>query len=202
MLTKTGKAPVVFKGASFTNTGNSLALPTHATGDLILIFAVAPWENAITKPAAGGTIPSWTTSFASGTGGEFYMHIAWAVATASDRTSGTWTNGYGMQAAVLSGQDSISPIGGRSTNWGYSQTAAPALALSKTDGSSQVLQFCSVINATFGDTFSSAGYTARQGGSSGSYHRLVTKNVPTSAPELYLGSGSGKGFTATVEIIN
>ena len=40
----------------------SITLPTHAAGDLIVIFAFKDGATTIpTVPSAGGTVPTWNT---------------------------------------------------------------------------------------------------------------------------------------------
>lgn len=198
------KEPVVFKGANQSST-SSVTIPSHAVGDLILIYATAPFQNAIVKPSQGGTVPNWTTLYSQGYANEFYTHIGYAVATATNHTSGTWNPVYQMQCVVLSGQG-ISPIGAYNVVMEWSNTAiAPAVTMTKTDGTSQLLHFASPQTDTFTSVFSApAGYTGRIVGS-GINNRLATKDVTTSDGSLNMGTTTANGLkicTATIEIIN
>lgn len=176
MLAGAKKAPVVFKDFASAPTASSISLPSHAVGDIIVIFAFGPWGST-NKPNPGGTVPNWTTIRTDNWG-----FLAYHVATATNHTSGTWVNTYGMQAVVLSGQGA-SPIGANQI-YSYSYTSGdmyvPDLSTAQTDGSSQLLFFATITNYTFMTAFSAAGYTARTGGEANARQRLLTKNDTTS----------------------
>lgn len=206
MTGKLAAAPVVFISSNKAADTNSVAIPGHAIGDLLVIFACAPWSNTVSKPAASGTIPNWNTIYSEPAGSEFYTHVAWAVATANNSSSGTWTNAYQMQVAVLSGQGA-SPIGGFAATQGYNWApTAPSVTMTNTDGSSQLLHFAaSAANGTFSNNFLGvSGYTGRNW-ESGARSRLVTKDDTTSDGSRDMGALAGasgnKACTATIEIV-
>ena len=59
------RPPAVIVGADAA-ASNSVTIPTHLVGDLIIIFAYRGNNNAIpTKPTAGGGVPTWTDIDAS-----------------------------------------------------------------------------------------------------------------------------------------
>lgn len=97
----------------------SVTLPAHNVGDLIVLYV---WRNntttAATIPTAGGTVPTWTNlgSNPSGTNNAGYYLLVWAIATATNHTTGTFTNATSMAALVFSGADQTNPIVGRADN--------------------------------------------------------------------------------------
>lgn len=139
----------------------SVTLPSHNVGDLIVIFAYRDGNVAVpTVPTAAGTVPAWVT-IDSAAGGSFANSFVTAqfVATATNHTSGAWANATGMIAVVVSGQAS-SPIGGHATTINSSTVSAtaPSVTLSKTDGSSLLLEFYGHRFVTAWDA-APAGYT-------------------------------------------
>jgi hypothetical protein len=122
----------------------TVTLPTHAVGDLIIVYAYNASNTTVpTIPTAGGTVPTWT-SFGVGGGTLEAAVCGWAVATATNHTSGTWTNATnGLAAIVLTGNKSSSPIGaGAAHTEGLSTTGLPYPALASqtnTDGTSLIL---------------------------------------------------------------
>lgn len=72
--------------------GNSIgAMPTHAIGDLLLLV-YRSMASAPTVPTAGGTVPVWNTIAQRGQTVPYtlYWLLAWARATATNHTSGSW----------------------------------------------------------------------------------------------------------------
>jgi hypothetical protein len=92
---------------SGSSAATTVTIPTHAVGDMIVIMArgtVAP-----TVPGAGGTVPTWTTIGTAGANNSIGWTVARAIATATNHTSGTWTNAAQMHVLVLrAGTGSIS----------------------------------------------------------------------------------------------
>ena len=116
----------------------TVTIPTHQSGDMILIFAYRDGSNtAPTAPTAGGTVPTWTligTSGANTNSSRFH----YAVATASTTTSGTWTNATELICLVYRGTKLVGANAGGS---GSATTTVnyPALTLQRTDNSSWVV---------------------------------------------------------------
>lgn len=123
----------------------SVTIPTHQPGDTIVLF---PFNNASvtlpTAPAAAGTVPAWS-SITNAPGNTCSAALFYFTATASNHTSGTWTNTTGMVAVVLRGSYTLTaPYGGSAIALSLasaSQSVSPAATLSKTDGSSALLYF-------------------------------------------------------------
>lgn len=119
------------------NAGTTVTIPTHQSGDLILIFAYRDGNaTAPATPAASGTVPTWTL-IGSGGANQNSSNFRYAVATASTTTSGTWTNASELICLVYRGTKLV----GTSAGDGASSTtiAYPALSLNRTDGSSWVV---------------------------------------------------------------
>lgn len=118
-------------------------MPTHQTGDLLLMFAYRTGSTtAPTIPTGSG----WT-SISSGTGGGGSSNayaLAWKVATSSSEASGTWTNATHLQLQVFRGQLTSSPIGASAVTTGQSTGTTvtfPALTLAVQNNSSFVATF-------------------------------------------------------------
>jgi hypothetical protein len=173
-------APVYLTG-SVSATGQTIALPPHQAGDLIVFACARNDSNTVpAKPAAGGTVPTWVDIDANTGANNAALRTAYAVATANNHTSGTWntTAATILSAAVIRGQGA-SPIGGHAEAGGAASTsiAAPAITLVNSDASSLIL--CVHIAAT-AVTFSAApaGYTRRVTEPS-TYACINTKNDST-----------------------
>lgn len=115
-------------------------MPTHAAGDLLLMFAFR--NGSTTAPTA----PAGWTVIDSGTGGggsSCSSTLAYKVAASSSETSGTWTNGTHLALHVYRGQRISAPIGGFSINNAASGTSVSwaAVTLTVADGSSWLVPF-------------------------------------------------------------
>jgi len=123
--------------------GASITIPTHQSGDLIVIYAHSSARaSSPGAPAAGGNVPTWTSLSATASGNWANCRTAYAFGTGST-TSGTWTNSTSMlMVAVLRGVNATTPVGGRSAqvNLG-TNSIAPAVTMSATNGSSVLLSF-------------------------------------------------------------
>jgi hypothetical protein len=184
----------------------SVTIPAHSVGDIIVILAGdQAGATAITKPAASGTVPAWVDIDSVSAVQSMALRTAYYVATATNTTSGTWTNCNAILAVVLSGQ-SATPIGGHGTGNGAGSTSsvAPAVTLTATDGTSALLHFfLSRANTTVWSA-APAGYTARYS-TTGSV-ALDTKDVTTSdgaCTQAHSNTGATLGvyIGATVEIL-
>lgn len=80
--------------SSATNAGDTITIGTHASGDLILIFAYN--DGANTAPS----LPAGWLNINNGTGSTSGTRIGYKVAQSSSETSGTWTNADGLIAVV------------------------------------------------------------------------------------------------------
>lgn len=138
----TASAAATVKGTANAVLGTSVTIPAHAVGDVIVIFA---YSNAIsgapTAPAASGTVPAWT--LIQGGGGNTNGSGVWRfTATATNHTSGTFTNCTGLIAVVVQGVHPTTPVGGVSqTNSNAAFSATAAITQSVTNGTSCLLYF-------------------------------------------------------------
>ena len=115
----------------------TVTIPAHQVGDLILIFAYRDGSNTVpTAPTAGGTIPTWTQIGSSG-GNTNSSRFHYAVATATNTTSGTWTNATELICLVYRGASIGASAGGSGA--ATTSIAYPALTLQRTDNSSWVV---------------------------------------------------------------
>lgn len=163
--------PVAWKNGAVAAAA-SITLPSHAVGDVLIIFAYRRDTSlggltSPSVPSASGTVPAWSTLAvnSSGNNSNAYnsLRVAYYVATATNHTSGTWTNASVLQAVVVSGSGS-DVIGGYAigdimTGSGTVRNiTAPEVALTKSDGSSLLIHSYFSYN---GGTWSTApsGYT-------------------------------------------
>lgn len=150
-------------------------MPTHAAGDLLLMFAYRNGSTtAPTVPAGWTTIDSGT----AGGGSSSSSALAYKVAASASETSGTWTNATHLGLHVYRGQRLGNPIGGFSINNASSGTTVSwaAVTLSVTDGSSWVVPFF--------------GHRSNLGGTAGT----TTTNGRTRRSVINITNGSAIGY--------
>lgn len=193
---------LTFKAAAYG--GNPGTIPAHNVGDLIVLFVERGSNSLAVKPAAAGTVPAWVDIDAATGANTISGRTAYFVATATNHTTGTWTSAGPIIACVLSGQNA-SPIGGHATATAASGTpTAPSITMTKTDGTSKLLEFYGVGAAT-GSTWSAApaGYTQRAAGvTSANGSCLNTKDVTTSDGSIAQTQSAGAQYFATqIEIL-
>jgi hypothetical protein len=130
----TGVSSITRQGSA-SSAGTSVALPTHATGDMIVITAF---------DSAGGTnpsLPAGYTVIGSGIpGGVIASKTGYKIAASNAEVSGTWTGATSVHATVFRGIDSTTPFGatGSGTSASSGSMTYPALTLQNVDGSSWV----------------------------------------------------------------
>lgn len=119
-------------------------IPAHAVGDMIVIAAARANATQATKPTASGTTPAYVDIDQAATQANLRsIRTAQFVATATNHTTGTWTNATSLIVVVLRGQHST-PIGGHAINnqaSGSSAYNSPAITLTQNDGTSVILTF-------------------------------------------------------------
>ena len=201
---------VNIRGAN-ANNGNTVPIPQHGIGDVIVIFAYR--SNSATPPStpvAGGTVPSWAGITANSGGSFNSFQLSYCVATADDHTSGTWTNANGMIAVVLDQAKSDMPIGGYAVGAQSVGTSlvAPAVTLVNNDGSSALLHFFGLgdnTNAVSSWAPAPTGYTqqAAQGYTSAKVAVcLDSKNDTTSDGAVTQVAGASAWYrTLSLEIV-
>jgi hypothetical protein len=205
---------LTIEGSPNSANATSVTIPTHTSGDLIVIFAYRNSSTTVpSKPSASGNVPTWTDIDAPSGADSNSCRTAYAVGTGTT-TSGTWTNATYLIAVVLRGQDA-SPIGGHAESGSTSttQAVAPSVTMTRTDGTSQLLHFMghrAQASVDSSDDWASppAGYTQQEAlWSSGIVGGvlLLTKNTTTSdgsVTNTIPGTGTAVGYRgATVEIL-
>jgi len=120
---------------------SSATVPTHQVGDLILVYAFRDGSaTAPTLPSGYANVGVGTKTAGSGsTAGA--MRVGFKIATATNDTSGTWTNATEVVVVVYrpSAGNTLA-IGASASNSGTTNTINyPALTLQATDGSSLVV---------------------------------------------------------------
>jgi hypothetical protein len=166
----------------------TVAMPTHAAGDLLLVWVV---RRSATPP----TVPdvSWleiATPIQSSGGTSMSGRMYYKIAASGSETTGTWTNGEAITVWVLRGADQADPIGGLQATVGDSNTFSYAgITMDVSDGTSWVIGACTHRTATgtscqnaptgmtnYVDTGATAprtGYNAVQGTTSWSVQTVV-----------------------------
>jgi hypothetical protein len=168
--------PAVVSGAA------SLTLPTHGINDLILIAAYRDGSTTVpTKPAAAGTVPAYVDIDAPAGANTNAMRLASFVATATNHTSGTWTNATEMAAIVFTGEDTTTPTGGHvqggtANSTGVIDLNSGAVTLTHSDGSSAIVRIVGARTVTAWGS-APAGWTLQASVAGGI--AILTKNVTT-----------------------
>jgi hypothetical protein len=207
-LTLTGGPPQLSIRGVATNPGNTVTIPRHTKGDLILIYAFkGDGATLPTKPAAAGTVPAYTDIDANPGVGGAASRTAYFVADGSTETSGTWTGATEMTAVVLGGQNASTPIGGHAEGGGSGASTShydsPSVTLTQTDGSSYLLYFYGLNSA--GNPWQSstalAGYSRLATGKAvvvNTKDDTTSDGIATEATPA--GTGATSWRTAVVEI--
>ena len=188
MLAGAKKSAVTFSALT-SSSSNTVTLPTHAVGNIIIIVATSSVQDP-TVPTASGTVPTWVNiQNGSATPDGFdivYFRVYYGIATATNHTSGTWSGSTTMSAAVFTGNKTSSPIGGKnkSTTASPGSTTtitAPSITLTDTSGRSAIIQNWFLSSPTLDPASTSSsvpsGYTLRNA----TYGQaFATKDVTTS----------------------
>ena len=191
MLAGAKKSAVTFSALT-SSSSNTVTLPTHAVGNIIIIVATSNTADP-TVPTASGTVPTWVNiQNGAATPDMFdivYFRVYYGIATATNHTSGTWSDGppglgnITMSAAVFTGNKTSSPIGGKnkSTTVSPSSTTtitAPSITLTDTSGGSAIIQNWFLSSPNFvGISSVPSGYTLRN---AMPFQAFATKDVTTS----------------------
>jgi hypothetical protein len=183
----------------------TIAIPTHQVGDIIVICATS-FSSFVSAPSPADPVPAWNVLDNDSTGGG--MITAYFQAVATNTASGFWSNANDVMVAVLRGAGPT-PIGSHAIVDGASGTVvpAPAVTLTNNDGSSQLLHFYRTTNlASSAWDAAPAGYTRRAttNVASGSSVCFNTKDDTTSDGAVSQGTTqAGVAYhAATIEILN
>lgn len=116
-----------------TAASNTVAMPKHRPGNLILVFAYN--SESTTVPS----LPAGFTSIGTTTGSTSAERTGYKIAASTAETTGTWTNATGIKVCVYSGVE----IGATANNSASSSNTItlPALTLQNTDNTSWVVGF-------------------------------------------------------------
>ena len=121
--------------ASATSGATTITIPVHQVGDLMIMLAHR--EN--NTPA---TVPLGWTSIVSSGGGNLSSVLAYRIATATNDSSGTWTNAQILAVHIYRGQSTSTPIGANALSNGNGTVVTyPGLTLTQNNGSSWVIGF-------------------------------------------------------------
>lgn len=125
-----GKIQISYVDANTAAT-TTVGIPTHQVGDLIIIYAAN--SAASTKPTVPGTFTSIATA---NTSGAFGTAAGYRIATASNTTSGTWTNADRIGVVVYRGVTAIGNSSNNANNAANQNMAYNAVTFNTTGGTS------------------------------------------------------------------
>jgi hypothetical protein len=177
---------------------SSVTLPTHQTGDLLVVYAYN--DSSTTIPS----IPSgWEFGGAHG-GNTNGCRLAWRIATSSSESSGTWTNATGIIAHVYRnrsfGAASIFS-GGNSTSLSFN-----SLTLTDTSGSSLIGLMAASRSTDNLSGMAPSGFQHRQSVNNAANPQMVsydsTSGVSSFAGVTITTSNSGNRKTASFELVS
>jgi hypothetical protein len=174
---------------------NTITIPAHQSGDLMVIFAYR-------RNASGEiTLPSgWTDLINVNGSGTQACRCGYRVATSNSETSGTWTNAQAMLVHVFRGQDTVGAS--NSTTGSGTTVTFPALTMHVASGTSWVLGFAGHRAGNFSGAPS--GMTLRENfGSEGNYNAMCADTnggVSSWSAQTTTVSSTGNWIGATIEI--
>lgn len=130
-------------GVNTVSAAGYCTIPAHQSGDLIVVCGYYHFGvSGVDMPTAGGTIPQFYYIDHANGANLNSMTTAYAVATASNHTTGIWGFADNMAVVVLRGHYAT-PIGGHAESGGidWHGAVAPSVSMTRTDGTSILLHF-------------------------------------------------------------
>lgn len=120
--------------ASASAAATSVAIPAHMVGDVLVVTCRRANTTPPSIPSAGGTVPAWVTVESYGADALSLTTVMF-VATATDTTTGTFTNAGQIIVTVLRPNKAVT-LGARSAGNGASTETIvyPALTRDTSDG--------------------------------------------------------------------
>ena len=174
---------------------NTVTMPTHAAGDLLIAFAFR--SNSATLP----TMPSgWSGGFNPSGQNVSSMIIGYKIAASGSETTGTWTNATGIAVTVYrkaSTETWTTPtvmynFGSSTTiSWASSYYLGPYHTISQSNTQVWYARFAGHATATNLTSTTPSGWTARTGLATGV--RAIDTNGPSTVDNDSIG-----GLTQTV----
>lgn len=183
---------------------NTVSIPTHQAGDLIVIFAFR--DDSTTAPS----VPAGFTSAGSNTGTVNSSIIGYKRATSSGETSGTWTNALGLVVHVYRGAfTSGPPIIRWAAQTGTANTInySGITTMYESGGSSWVARFAGTSVTDNSIETAPTGHTNRaSAGGSGAVLEVVGHDTnggvsSSSFGSVSAGGSAGNYISITVEIV-
>jgi hypothetical protein len=160
---------------------NSITIPAHQVGDLIIIFAPRNSTAVATIPATFTTL--YNTANANGS--SFSLAIGYRIATVTNTASGTWTNASSLGCIIFRGASGIGAFNVRqSVTSGSTSCVWNALTLTNnSSNTSWICGFATLYNTASGTPNAPTGRTSRL---NSNYHRFWDTN----------GAFSGSSYTS------
>jgi hypothetical protein len=186
-------------GATGTFTG-------HQPGDLLITIAQIQNTTAAfsppTPPNTGGTVPTWHVAYDSNISSvqgapNLSAKIGYAVATASNHTSGTWTNAVFLTTIVVRGADQTNPLGGVAgdlqTNITAPTITTPSVTMVDRSGNSMVFGYLCSSSTSASNCYTAnppEGWTSR------------VRTTKTAIDTRFDGTGAGVTESHTISGLN
>jgi len=204
-----GSTAVQQVGTPTTAAATSLTLPTHQPGDMIVIIARRGSTSAPSVPSASGTVPQWNlispnTAGVPATGANTLNQVvAYTIATASNHTSGTWTNANHLIAVVLRATNNGNlSIGGYASQNNNSSTSIarpnPTNMLDVPTSGGQL--YLTAVSKAAGNTTTASGATAIQSAAS-SYAGLYSETSKPSTPGAFTNASATATTVTSFQVI-
>jgi hypothetical protein len=138
---RVASAPVIVDAIATQATSGAFA--SHVADDILMVLAYRRGSATLpSKPSAAGTVPAFNDMTPTSGSTNNSARLVWYRATATNHTSGTWTNATYVMTVVLRGAlASGSPIGGfaQATGTLSATVQFPSITLSNSTGSSAIL---------------------------------------------------------------
>lgn len=182
---------------------DSVTMPSHQAGDLIIAFAFRSASTTIPTVPSGWITPSNSSVQNSGRA----ARVAWKIAASGAETSGTWTNAEGLVVHVYRGVSNRAPINGL-ISFGFGGGTSPQYnALEhfvRNDSTSWVVGFYGHSMTDGTPTVAPSGMTNRTGAArtnckiGGHDTNAATNSWTTASGDL--GGTSGSYISAVIEL--
>jgi hypothetical protein len=183
---------------------NSVTMPTHQAGDLIIAFAYRDGNTTAPSLPVGWSNPDVVGAGVTNSGNTQSARIGYKFAASSSETSGTWTNATGLVIHVYRGVSQRSPF--QLATWvnaasSLSMTYGPLDAIIRNDSTTWVVAFAGHRSQNAAVNTAPSGLTNRTDYSDATNHVAGhDTNAATNTASTYSNtvSGTANGYITCV----